>query len=145
MATMPKTMTSVETTQIIRNIAQEYAKHMNARNVDQLVAFYAGDGRVLPPFKPMVQGVTAIRRLIEEMFKEADPRNISIETLHVEFGLELAFSDGTFSMLTTLPTGKRMDYSGKWVTTLRREGVTGWKIVSHIYNADLPITEFLAK
>ncbi|MDT8071070.1 MAG: nuclear transport factor 2 family protein [Terriglobia bacterium] len=142
---MPKTVTALEIKQIIRNIAQEYAKHMNARNVDQVVAFYAVDGRVLAPFKPMVQGHKAIRQLVEEMFKEADPRNLSIETQNVEVAENLAFSDGIYSMIATLPTGKRMDYRGTWVTTLRREGPADWKIVSHIYNTDLPMTDFLKK
>lgn len=145
MATMPKTVTVLETKQIIRNIAQEYAKHMNARNIDRVVAFYALDGRVFYPFKPTVQGQKAIRQLMEEMIKESDPRNVSIETYNVEVDENLAFSDGVFSMIATLPTGKRMDYCGKWVTTLRREGPADWKIVSHIYNADLPLTDFMKK
>jgi ketosteroid isomerase-like protein len=138
---MPKTVTNLEIQQIIRDIAQQYAKYMNARNVDKLVAFYTTDGRMLAPFKPMVQGPTGIRQGIEDMYKEADPRNVKIETENVEVNENLAFSVGTFTMNALLPTGKRVDYRGKWVTTLRR--VAGdWKIVFHIYNTDLPLTDF---
>ncbi len=143
MATMPKTITDLETQQIIRGIAQDYAKYMNARDIDKLLAFYTPDGSILPPFKPMVQGPMAIRHLMEEMYKEADPRNVKIETTHVEFSENLAFSVGTFTMNALLPTGKRVDYRGKWITTLRQVPGMGWKLVSHIYNSDLPITDFI--
>ncbi len=142
MATMPKPVTDLEIQQIIRDIAQEYAKQMNARNVDKLLAFYTTDGFILPPFKPMVQGLMAIRHLMEDMFREADPRDVKIETTYVEVSGDLAFSVGTFTMNALLPTGKRIDQRGKWVTTMRRVA-DEWKLVSHIYNSDLPILDFM--
>lgn len=145
MATVPKTLTTLEIQQIIRDIAQDYAKCMNARDVDRLVAFYAPDGRILAPFKPMVQGPMAIRHLTEEMYKETDPRNVKIETEYVEVNENLAFSVGTFAMDAMLPTGKRVDYRGKWVTTLRGDEGKDWKIVFHIYNGDLPISDYMTK
>ncbi len=145
MATVQKTLTDLEIQQIIRNVARDYAKCMNVRDVDKLLAFYAPDGRVLPPFKPLVQGPMAIRHLMEEMYKETDPRNVKIETEYVEVNENLAFSVGTFTMDALLPTGKRIDYRGKWVTTLREDPGKNWKIVSHIYNTDLPISDFASK
>lgn len=144
MATMPKAVTAVETQQTLINNVHEYAKYMNARDVEKIVSRYTTDGRILAPFKPMAQGLPAIRHLLGEMFKENDPRNVKIETECVEVQETLASCVGTFTMNASLPTGKRIDYRGKWMTTLRLVG-TDWKILFHTYNTDLPLTDFFAK
>ncbi len=144
MATMPKPVPVLDVQKILRENARKYENYMNARDVDSLVSRYATDGRILAPFKPMAQGFAAIRHLFEEMFKENDPRNMKIETECIELNENVASCVGTFTMNVLLPTGKRIDYRGKWATTERLiEGDS--KILFHTYNTDLPFTDFFTK
>lgn len=137
MATMPKPTTGAE--QAIRALAQEYVTHFNARDVDKVVALFASDGRTFAPFRPPAQGTAALRQVLQQSISEYDPRDLKVETTHVEVDGNIAFSFGTFAMNMRTPKGQRLDDKGKWITTLRQEGGT-WRIVGHCFNSDVPIT-----
>lgn len=139
MATQTTTVT-VDT--LMRDMAHEYAKFQNERDINKLLNFYADNARLLPPYRPMVEGKVAIRQALEQNVKEFEPRNLTIETTAVEVHEDLAFSYGTFAVNVALPGGKRMDDRGKWVTIVRHMG-GDWRIVCHIYNDDLPLTALM--
>jgi uncharacterized protein (TIGR02246 family) len=137
MATMPKPITDAE--QTIRALAQEYVRHYNARDFDKLVNLFAKDGCAFAPYHPLAEGTAALRQALQQSITEYDPRDLKVETTHVEVDGNIAFSFGTFTMNLRTPKGTRLDDKGKWIVTLRREGGT-WCIVGHGFNTDLPIT-----
>jgi len=140
MATVPKPIIASDE-QLIRALAKEWEQHQNARNIDKLLTFYTADGMVMAPFYPVSKGATAMRQYFVEEFKQNDPRNLTIETTHVEVTGNTAFGIGTFTDNMRMPNGKRMDVPGKWTCVLRRVG-SNWKIFAHCWNTDLPVSTF---
>jgi uncharacterized protein (TIGR02246 family) len=139
MATMPKPTTPTDAEQAIRALGQEYVRYYNARDVDKLVALFTKDGCTFAPYHPLAEGTAALRQALQQSLTEYDPRDLRVETTHVEVDGNIAFSFGTFTMNLRTPKGPRLDDKGKWIVTLRREGGT-WRIVGHCFNTDLPIT-----
>jgi ketosteroid isomerase-like protein len=133
------TKLTLDSEQIIRALAQEFVKHYNDRNIDKLVALFTNDGRALSPFRPMAEEPKALRKHLEQTFKEYEPLNLKVVTAHVEFCGDIAFSVGSFEMSVRTPSGRRLDDIGKWLVAMRRVGAE-WRIVAHCFNTDLPVT-----
>ncbi len=140
MATVPKPITTSDE-QLVRTLANEWEQHHNARNIEKLLAFYTADGMIMAPFYPLKKGTTAIRQFFVEEFQQNDPRNLTIETTHVEVIGDTAFGIGTFTNELKMPSGKSMNIPGKWTAVLRRVG-SNWKIFAHCWNPDLPVSTF---
>jgi uncharacterized protein (TIGR02246 family) len=140
MATVPKPIITPDE-KLIRALAKEWEQHQNARNIDKLLSFYTTDGMIMAPFYPVSKGATAMRQYFVEEFKQNDPRNLTIETTHVEITGDTAFGIGTFRNDMKMPNGKRMDVPGKWIAVLHRVGST-WKIFAHCWNPDLAVSTF---
>ena len=143
MATLPKPAPITTDEQAIRSITLEFVQYHEARNIEKLVSLFTNDGRVMAPFRPLVQGKANLRQIFQAVFDEFDQRNLKVDTTHVEVCGDAAFSMGTFKVNLKIPTGKRIDDQGKWLVAMRREGNT-WKIVAHCWNTDLPITTFMS-
>lgn len=141
MATYPKPTPVLTDEEMIRAIPQEFMRYHNERNINGLINLFTDDGRFIEPFRPVAQGKTALRESFQRDFDEFDPRTLKVETTYVEVRGDIAFSVGTYSVNTKLPTGKRVDDQGGWLAASRRVGAT-WKIVAHCYNSELPITSF---
>ncbi len=139
MATKPVVPIETDAEKAIRGLAQEYVKHYNARDVEKLVALFTKDGHTLAPYHPLAEGTAAVRQAVERSITDYDPRDLKVETTHVEVEGNIAFSLGTFTMNVRTPKGTRLDDKGKWIVALRREGGM-WRIVGHCFNTDLPIT-----
>jgi ketosteroid isomerase-like protein len=140
MATVPKLIITSDE-ELIRTLAKEWEQHQHARNIDKLLTLYTADGMIMAPFYPLSKGATAMRQYFVEEFTQLDPRNLTIETTHVEITGNTAFSVGTFTVNLKMPNDKRMDVPGKWTTVLRRVG-SNWKIFAHCWNSDLPVSTF---
>ncbi len=139
MATVPKPIITSE--QLTRALAEEWEKHYNARTIDKLLTLYTADGMIMAPFCPVSKGATSMRLYFLEEYKQNDPRNLTVETIHVEIVGDTAFGIGIFKNDIRMPNGTRMDVPGKWTAVLRRVG-TNWKIFAHCWNHDLPMTTF---
>ena len=138
MAAKPTPVPALDPEQAIRALATEFETHYNARNIEKLVSLFTSDGRLMPEFRQVAQGRDELRTMLEEGFQKHDPLNTVIETQHVEYSEDTAFSIGTCSNNIRMPDGTRRDDRTKWVTALRRERGQ-WKLVALINNTDLPM------
>lgn len=143
MATFPKPTTPTDAEQAIRALAQEYVKFTTARDFDKLLTLFAKDGVSMAPYRPAAYGATQLRQHFQQDFSEQDPRDLKVETTHVEVAGNIGFSFGTYSVNARMPSGKRIDNHGKWIATARRENGK-WLIVGHCFNTDLPIETLTA-
>ena len=137
MPVQTKTRTDVE--QAIRELANEYAARYNRRDAQGVSTLFTSDGVSNPPFQEAAKGPATIRKAQDQQFQELDPKNLKIETDHVEAAGELGFSFGRYTMNVKTPDGKRLDDRGKWVCALRQES-GNWRVVANCWNSDLKLT-----
>lgn len=138
MATVPKPIPTSDE-QLMSALTKQWEQYYNARNIDKLLTYYTADALMMPSFYSMSKGATAMRQYFVDVFQQYDPRNLTIETTHLEIIGDTAFHIGTFTNNVKMPNGKRMDAPGKWISVLRRVGST-WKVFAHCWNEDMPLS-----
>lgn len=111
-----------------------------AKDTDKLVDGYADDASVMVPGVATMTGKDAIRAGIKESL--ADP-NFSINCfpaqVEVSIGGDLAYSRGTFTMVTTDPKTKRpVVEKDRYVSVYRKAADGKWKAIEDINNAGPP-------
>ena len=113
-------------------MAQEFAAAFNNRDAAKVASFYAEDGVLMPPNRPMVKG----RANIEMDFKKAFAEGItSLQLRPTESAAagNQAFEAGTLSFAMT--NGGAV--TGKYLIVFKREGGI-WKIAYDSFNSDQP-------
>ena len=110
-----------------------------AKDVDTVLSFYAGDASQLPPHAPIVTGKEAIRARQSEAY--SGPRvAISWQTTKVEVAGsgDLAYSHGTSEVTVNDAEGNPVTDKEKWVVVWKKQPDGSWKAVLDIWNSDGP-------
>jgi uncharacterized protein (TIGR02246 family) len=120
----------------IRQVDENYAKLVNAKDFKGVAALYAEDAIELPPNQAAVQGSAAIQASLEGF---PPVSSFQVEILEIEGRGDLAYTRGTYSMTLTPAGGPPIQDRGKYVEILRKQADGSWKILRDIYNSDLPL------
>jgi uncharacterized protein (TIGR02246 family) len=130
--------TSAETAPISATVTS-YEVAMNASNTDALIALYAEDGVLMPPYSHSVVGKAAVR--------EAYVAGSKVFALHVKFNIaevvqmapDWAFvrtnSAGTMKINAT---GATSDEANQELFILRKNAGGKWKIVRYSFSSTNP-------
>ena len=138
--TPPGSPVDVEST--IREINQDFCTAFNTGNYDACAALYAADGCFMAPHHEIVQGKTAIERLLQK-FADLGCENVRLETLRVESSGDMAMEIGRYTVSVRQANGARVLDQGKYLNSWRRFGA--WLKVADCWSSDLPRRENQAK
>jgi uncharacterized protein (TIGR02246 family) len=125
----------------IRDLDAEWAKAAAAKNVDQVVDFYADDASIFLPNEPIGMGKPAIR--VEWTKLTTNPGyalSFSPSRVDVAKSGDMAYEFGVYSLMLNGPDGKPMNDRGKYVVVWKKQTDGKWKVVADIINSDLPMT-----
>ena len=107
-----------------------------ARDVEQIVSFWADDAIVIPPGQMPIIGKTAIRNYVSASLKIP---GFSIQWKTTQFSMardcDIAYGIGTNQVSFNDENGNRVTLRGKAVTIWRMEN-DAWKCVVDIWNDD---------
>ena len=134
--------TRVADERAIREADAAWSKVATAKDVEAYVGFLAEDALGLPPNAPMQRGKETIRKSVSEMM--ASPGfALSWQASKVEAsrGGDLAYSVGTYELTMNDPKGKPVTDRGKYMTVWKKQPDGQWKVVTDMYNSDLPAPE----
>lgn len=126
----------------IRQLLAESEKNFAAHDFDKIMKFYASDGVLLLPGRPMLKGADAIKAALRNSF--GDP-NVTVtvkpESIVVAASGEIAYGYGTGISTITDPVNKSVTTAkSKWVTVFKKQPDGSWQAVADIYNSDEPPT-----
>jgi uncharacterized protein (TIGR02246 family) len=124
----------------IRDFEAQWAKDLQAKDLDKDMAHYDNDASFLLTNMPIVTGKTAIRGVHQQLL--ADP-NVAIDfaasKVEVSKGGDLAYTQGAYHMTSTDPKTKRpVSETGKYITIYKKQADGGWKAIEDMLNADAP-------
>lgn len=105
---------------------------LNSGNLDQLVALYTPDCRLLVPNAPMASGSEAVKAEFGKMV--AAGLTGKLDTVETTVAGDVGYHLGTYSVFA--PDGTTVD-RGKFIEVWRKTAV-GWQIADDIWNSDLP-------
>lgn len=120
----------------IRRIGNEWAKHWNAGDLDQVVQAYAPDAVYLPPHHEAVHGRNSIQAYLETPLGRG-VRDLAFEVTYIKQSGNVAWDVGTYRMTLPQPDGTKKEDHGKYLTVWKRVG-TKWLIAADSWSSDLP-------
>jgi uncharacterized protein (TIGR02246 family) len=125
----------------IREADSAWEAAAGAKELDGYVSYYAPDASTFPPNAPIVTGLEAIRKSMEQAFAiPGFALSGKIAKVEVSRAGDLAYTSGTYQVTVNDANGKPVTDHGKYVTVWKKQSDGKWKAVADIFNSDLPAT-----
>lgn len=124
-----------ETREAIKRTNLKFAEIFKRGDAAGIAALYTADARLMPPDTPMLGGTEAITAFWQGAMnmgiKEATLESIEVETS----GDALATEIGKFTLSIEIPSGERVEQTGKYIVLWKNDGGT-WKLHADIWNTN---------
>ena len=125
----------------IRDLDIQWAKAVEAKDLDKTVSYYSDDAMVLPPNAAIATTKEAIRNIWKDLL--ASPGLVfRWKTTKVEVAKsgDMAYSSGTYELTMNDASGKPVNDHGKYIVVWEKQADGKWKCGADIWNSDLPAT-----
>jgi ketosteroid isomerase-like protein len=122
----------------INQMVQGFAAAYNAKDVEKIGTFFAGNAALMPANQNTLRGVDLIKGWYEFRVKDEGAKDLAIETLTVEGHGPLAYYAGTFSVDFQAPDGSPARRDRGKVLWIVRKYAGQWKFECQIMSSDLP-------
>ena len=120
----------------IRQIGNDWARHWNAGELDEVVAAYAADAVYLPSHHPAVDERDSIREYLKAPLSHG-VSDLAFNVTYIKQQGPVAWDVGVYRMNVPLNAGTRKEDHGKYLTVWRRVGKK-WLIAADAWSSDLP-------
>ena len=127
---------TVDAAGAIRQIGNDWARHWNAGELDEVVAAYAADAVYLPPHHPAVHGRDSIREYLKVPLGHG-VSDLAFDVTYIKHQGPVAWDVGVYRMNVPLNDGTKKEDHGKYLTVWRRVGKK-WLIAADAWSSDLP-------
>jgi len=130
--------TRVQDEAAVRVAAEAWGKAITAKNLDEMLSFYADDAWVNPQNAPIAKTADERRSVWTAFFATPGLSDMQGETTRVEVARsgDLAAEYGNFSMSMKVPKGKVVTANEKYVVTWKKQADGKWKAIADIWNSD---------
>jgi len=121
----------------ISRMVQEFAAAYNAKDVEKIGTYFAGNASVMPANRSTLNGVEAVKGFFTERVTVDGATDLAIQMLSVQGHGPLAYFAGTFSLNLKPAAGPERRDRGKVIWILRK--LAGqWRFEYQIMSSDLP-------
>jgi uncharacterized protein (TIGR02246 family) len=123
----------------VKDQDEQWSKTAGANDLDGTVAYYTDDASILPPNAPIATGKQAIRAVWTSLLNPNTTVSWQVTKADVARSGELAYVMGVYQIVAKNPKGKSQEDRGKLVEVWKKQADGKWKVVSDIFNSDLPL------
>ena len=127
---------TVNAADTIRRIGDDWARHWNAGELDEVVAAYAEDAVYLPPHHEAVHGRDAIREYLKAPLGKG-VSDLAFEVTYIKQQGPIAWDVGRYRMTIPQADGTKKQDHGKYLSVWRRVR-KNWLIAADAWSSDLP-------
>jgi ketosteroid isomerase-like protein len=121
----------------ISKMVQEFAAAYNAKDVEKIGTFFAGNASLMPANRSTLNGVEAIKGFYKERVTTEGATDLAVAMQSVQGHGPLAYYAGTFTLNLKPEGGAERRDRGKVIWILRKLGPQ-WKFEYQIMSSDLP-------
>ena len=122
----------------IHQMVQSFVAAYNAKDVQKIGTFFAGNAALMPANQNTLRGVDPIKSWYEFRVKDQGAKDLAIEPLTVEGSGPLAYVAGTFSVYFAPDDGSAPRHDRGKVLWIVRKFAGQWKFECQIMSSDLP-------
>ncbi len=123
----------------LRALDAQWAKSAAAKDLDATVGYYETDASVLAPNEPIASGPAAIRTAWSEILSPDSSISWQANKVEVARSSDLAYIQGIYQLTTKDAAGNPSIDRGKFVEVWKKQPDNSWKVVSDIFNSDMPV------
>ncbi len=127
---------AVDAAGMIRQTGNDWARHWNAGELDEVVAAYAPDAVYLPPHHPAVHGRDSIREYLKVPLSHG-VSDLDFDVAYIKQQGPVALDVGTYRMNVPVNGEMGKEDHGKYLTVWRRVEKK-WLIAADAWSSDLP-------
>jgi ketosteroid isomerase-like protein len=121
----------------ISKMVQDFAAAYNAKDVEKIGSYFAGNASLMPANRSTLNGMEAVKGFYRERVTTEGATNLAIQMLSVQGHGPLAYFAGTFSLDLKPEGGPDRRDRGKVIWILRKLGGQ-WRFEYQIMSSDLP-------
>ena len=121
----------------INQMVRDFTAAYNAKDVEKMGAFFAGNASLMPANRSTLNGVDAVKGFYKDRVTNEGATDLAIETLSVQGHGPLAYFAGTFTLNLKPEGGTERRDRGKVIWILRKLGGQ-WKFEYQMMSSDLP-------
>ncbi len=120
----------------IRRAGEDWARHWNAGELEEMAALYAEDAVYLPPHHEAVHGRDAIREYLKAPLRHG-VSDLAFEVTYIKQQGPVAWDVGTYRMMIPQADGTKKEDHGKYLSVWKRVG-RNWLMAADAWSSDLP-------
>lgn len=121
----------------ISKMVQEFAAAYNAKDVEKIGTYFAGNASLMPANRSTLNGVEAIKGFYKERVTTEGATDLAVAMQSVQGHGPLAYYAGTFTLNLKPEGGTERRDRGKVIWILRKLGPQ-WRFEYQIMSSDLP-------
>jgi uncharacterized protein (TIGR02246 family) len=121
----------------ISKMVQEFSAAYNAKDVEKIATYFAGNASLMPANRSTLNGVEAIKGFYKERVTTEGATDLAIEMQSVQGHGPLAYFAGTFTLNLKPADGTERRDRGKVIWILRKLGAQ-WRFEYQMMSSDLP-------
>lgn len=121
----------------INQMVRDFAAAYNAKDVEKMGSFFAGNASLMPANRSTLNGVDVVKGFYKERVTTEGATDLAIEPLSVQGHGPLAYFAGTFSLNLKPADGSERHDRGKVIWILRKLA-NQWRFEYQIMSSDLP-------
>ena len=121
----------------INQMVRDFTAAYNAKDVEKIGGFFAGNSSLMPANRSTLNGVEAVKGFFNERFTVDGATDLAITMLSVQGHGPLAYFAGTFSLNYKPADGTERRDRGKVIWIIRKLGGQ-WRFEYQIMSSDLP-------
>lgn len=121
----------------ISKMIQEFVGAYNAKDVEKIGTYFAGNASLMPANRSTLNGVEAVKGFYKERVTTDGATDLAIQMLSVQGHGPLAYFAGTFTLNLKPEGGPERHDRGKVIWILRKLG-GNWRFEYQIMSSDLP-------
>jgi ketosteroid isomerase-like protein len=123
----------------IRALDAAWSKSAAAKDLDGTVGYYAPDASVLAPNAPIASTPADIRAGWNAILGPDSSISWQANKVEVSRSSDLAYIQGIYQLTTKDAAGNPSIDRGKFVEVWKKQADNSWKVVSDIFNSDMPV------
>jgi uncharacterized protein (TIGR02246 family) len=123
----------------VKETDEQWSKAAMANDLDGTVAYYSDDASILPPNAPIATGKPAIRAVWASMLNPHVTVSWQVTKADAARSGELAYVTGVYQIAAKDAEGKAQEDRGKLVEVWKKQADGKWKVVTDIFNSDVPL------
>jgi ketosteroid isomerase-like protein len=129
---------SAEAASAVKDQDTQWSKTAGTNDLDGTVAYYTDDASLLPPNAPIATGKQAIRGVWTGLLSPDATVSWEVTKADGARSGELAYVQGVYQITPKNPKAQSLADHGKLVEVWKKQADGKWKVVSDIFNSDLP-------